>query len=313
MAQIITIGEILAEVMAKEVGQQFDATGTFIGPFPSGAPAIFVDQAAKCGATTMIISAVGDDGFGAINLRRLQASGVDISRVRVLADATTGVAFVTYQQDGSRDFLFHIANAACGRIDEQFVEEADFRDCNYFHVMGSSLYSEGMYRSIARGLEYARRHGSAISFDPNVRKEIQRDETTRRRLVEILALAQVVLAGEHELFYLTGEADETAAVAELLAGSAQIVVIKRGARGATLYTGGRVIHSGVAPVEEVDPTGAGDCFAGTFISCLNHRLPASEAFQLAAIAGARAVTQKGPMEGNTTLQELREVLAATSR
>jgi hypothetical protein len=42
MARIMTIGEILVEIMATERGQSFRAPGTLVGPFPSGAPAIFI-------------------------------------------------------------------------------------------------------------------------------------------------------------------------------------------------------------------------------------------------------------------------------
>ena len=42
MARIMTIGEILVEIMAIERGQSFRAPGTLVGPFPSGAPAIFI-------------------------------------------------------------------------------------------------------------------------------------------------------------------------------------------------------------------------------------------------------------------------------
>jgi len=83
--------------------------------------AIFTDQAAKCGSNAMILSAVGDDGFGRINLDRLKNSGVDISSIKVLDDETTGVAFVTYKENGDRDFIYHIGNAACGKIDEKYV------------------------------------------------------------------------------------------------------------------------------------------------------------------------------------------------
>src|SRR5690606_29925161 len=107
MAEIITVGEILVEVMATEVGQKFNETGLFNGPYPSGAPAIFIDQAAKCGSSTSIVSAVGNDGFGKINLERLQADGVDTSQIKVLNNQSTGVAFVTYKENGDRDFIYH--------------------------------------------------------------------------------------------------------------------------------------------------------------------------------------------------------------
>lgn len=308
MANIITVGEILVEVMAKEVGQKFDAPGEFVGPFPSGAPAIFIDQAAKCGSSTLIVSAIGNDGFGKLNVDRLQSDGVDISRIKKVTDVSTGVAFVTYKEDGSRDFLYHIANAACGDIQEADVVETDFKDCNYYHIMGSSLYNENTYRAILRGLEYAKQNGCKISFDPNVRKEIVNDDIKRSRLVEILNAAHIVLAGEDELFYLMGIADEVEGVTMLLEQGAQIVVIKRGSRGATLYTNEKKVDVGAHPVEEIDPTGAGDCFGGTFISCLNQGIDAVDALQLSAIAGAFAVSKRGPMEGNTTLQQLKSLV-----
>ena len=59
MAQIVAIGEILVEIMATRIGQTFLEPGLFAGPYPSGAPAIFADQAARVGAATALISCVG--------------------------------------------------------------------------------------------------------------------------------------------------------------------------------------------------------------------------------------------------------------
>ncbi|WP_227762232.1 sugar kinase [Zhaonella formicivorans] len=307
MAEIITIGEILVEVMAKKVGQKFYETGEFVGPFPSGAPAIFINQAAKCGSNAMIISAVGNDGFGRINLERLRADGVDTSKVKVQNEQATGVAFVTYKEDGDRDFLYHIANAACGTVDESFVSEEDFKDCKYFHIMGTAIYNEGIKRAILKGIELAKKNGGKITFDPNVRKEIITNEEKRKILVDILNQSHIILAGENELFYLTGIEDELASVNSYLARTAEIIIIKRGSKGATLYTKDLMVNVDAYKVEEVDPTGAGDCFAGTFVSCINQGIGPDEAVKLAAIAGAMAVTKKGPMEGSTTLEELRTI------
>ena len=44
MAEIVVAGELLAEFVAAERGQGFDAPGLFEGPFPSGAPAIFAGR-----------------------------------------------------------------------------------------------------------------------------------------------------------------------------------------------------------------------------------------------------------------------------
>ena len=59
MYDIVTIGEILVEVLTNRIGQPFTESGYLRGPYPSGAPAIFIDQAALCGARTAIISNIG--------------------------------------------------------------------------------------------------------------------------------------------------------------------------------------------------------------------------------------------------------------
>lgn len=308
MADIITVGEILVEVMAKRVGQTFEESGIYEGPFPSGAPAIFIDQAAKCGSSTRIISAVGNDGFGRMNIKRLERDGVDTSAIHMIDQRSTGVAFVTYRENGDRDFLFHMANAACGEIDETFISENDFRRCRYFHIMGSSIFNDQMYRTIEKGIELAQQNQSKITFDPNVRKEILNDKEKKGKLVDILHRAHIILAGEDELFYLMDVEQEEERVQHLLNRQAEMVVIKRGSKGSTLFTKKHRVDVPAFPVQEVDPTGAGDCFGGTFVSCLNQGIDSGEAVRLSTLAGAFAVTKKGPMEGNTTLEELRSFM-----
>ncbi len=87
---VVTIGEILVEIMATKLGDGFLEPQSLIGPFPSGAPAIFIDQVGKLGAAAAIVSAVGDDDFGTLNLDRLRKDGVDVSAVAVLPGAATG-------------------------------------------------------------------------------------------------------------------------------------------------------------------------------------------------------------------------------
>ncbi len=61
-------------------------------------------------------------------------------------------------------------------------------------------------------------------------------------------------------------------------------------------------------VKEVDPTGAGDIFAGMMLSALQQGFSDEEALRYAAAAGAYSVTQKGPMEGISAFDELKDYL-----
>jgi len=72
-----------------------------LGPFPSGAPAIFIDTVARLGHKGGIIGAVGNDDFGSCILKRLAEDGVDCRYINKLP-GTTATAFVTYFKNGSR-------------------------------------------------------------------------------------------------------------------------------------------------------------------------------------------------------------------
>ena len=84
--------------------------------------------------------------------------------------------------------------------------------------------------------------------------------------------------------------------------------MKQGARGVIGSDGTSLIRLPALAVDEVDPTGAGDCFCGTLIGLLDQGYPFKEALAAANIAGALHVTQRGPMEWNPTLSEIQEHL-----
>ena len=81
MGSTITAGEILVEIMATSIGEGFAEPLSLVGPFASGAPAIFIDQVARMGCGAGIISAVGRDDFGHLNVDRLKRPDLFAQRV----------------------------------------------------------------------------------------------------------------------------------------------------------------------------------------------------------------------------------------
>lgn len=310
MARIVTIGEILVEMVATRVGQRLDAPGSFEGPYPSGAPAIFADQAARQGVSTALIGCVGQDGFGDATLRRLERDGVDLRGVRRTGEVATGVAFVAYRADGGRGFLFHMANAAAGRLEPDDVRPELFAGCRVLHVMGSSLFSAAMGEAIRRGLHLARAAGAAFSFDPNIRPELLGLPGTAALIRELAAQADILLPSEADLDHLFPGLDADAAARAALAGGAERVLLKRGAAGSLYHDRDSRIETPGFPVAELDPTGAGDCAGATFVAALVRDVPIRAALLRANAAGALAVSRRGPMEGNSTEAELDAFLQA---
>ncbi len=307
---ILTIGEALVEVMRTDIDQPLNQPGPFTGPYPSGAPFIFAVQAARLGMRTAAIGSVGDDAFGDCLLNQLLMDGVVTDGIRQLPDQTTGVAFVAYNADGSRNFVFSLG--AGGQLSADMLQPALFQGLRCFHIMGSTLsMSEDVLSVCREALCMAIEAGALISFDPNLRPELLPAEKARTVFAEFMSAADILLPTAAELLQLTAVDSINQAVDMLLEKRPdRVIVVTRGAHGCSVFTSaGRVNEAGYA-VDEVDPTGAGDCFDAAFLSATLAGKSAAEAAQLANACGALAVTAKGPMAGAKSLADVEGFMAS---
>lgn len=308
MKKVLTIGEVLVEIVATTKGNGFLAAQPLMGPFPSGAPAIFIDQVGKLGTPCAIISRVGNDDFGRVNIERLAADGVDVSGIALAPGETTGSAFVRYREDGSRAFLYNIRHSACGKIGSTTASEALIESCDHLHVMGSAFTAPDLGDMVMDAARRIKARGGTISFDPNLRPELLHAPATRAALDAVLAMTDLFLPSGEELFLFDADRDEARVVEALLGRGIRTIVVKRGAAGASLFQNGLRVDAEPLAVEELDPTGAGDSFGGAFLSLWLADVDPAEALRLANAAGARAVTKLGPMEGTSTRAELDALL-----
>ena len=113
---IVSLGALLVEIMRKELDKPLCEPASFIGPYASGDSPIFIDAAAKLGNKCCFIGVVGKDDFGKCVVEKLRVDGVDISHIRTVDNKRTAVTFVAYFQDGSRQFLYHVTDAAAGLL-----------------------------------------------------------------------------------------------------------------------------------------------------------------------------------------------------
>ena len=194
--RLLVVGEALVEIMRPGPGIPLDAPGPFAGPFPSGAPAIAADAAARAGADVALISTVGNDPFGRLLVRRLSDDGVDTSGIRIADDAVTGVAFVAYDETGGREFIFHVADAA-----PALITRADLGSipdgAAWIHVSGSSLaLSESLAETVLAAVERVLASGGRVSLDPNLRVGSAGAAAIPPGFDRLLEVASLVLASE---------------------------------------------------------------------------------------------------------------------
>ncbi|MBB4577354.1 sugar kinase [Rhizobium sp. MC63] len=310
----VCVGEILVEIVATTVGDGFLEAQPLVGPFASGAPAIFISQCGRLGGKAAMVGAVGDDDFGRVNTDRLKRDGVDVSAISIDADYPTGSAFVRYRADGSRNFVYNIATSAAARFGwSQTVGDLIDRS-GHLHVMGSALSVPSAREVIDKAVDIVKARGGTLSVDPNIRKELKLDEDTERRFSKLVAAADLVLPTGEELERAAGVEGEAEAIRRLFEMGVKEIVLKRGVDGATYFgRQGDRIDAPAFVVQEVDPTGAGDCFGGAYLTCRRLGMSQKQALTYASAAGARNVTVLGPMEGAGTRQELDAFIASTER
>ncbi|MCX5514047.1 sugar kinase [Kaistia algarum] len=301
---VASLGELLVEFVCTEKDGHNRLAAPYVGPFPSGAPGIFIDQAARVGARAIFAGAVGSDAFGGVLTDRLTGVGVSNELIRVVDGVPTGSAFVSYNSDGTRDFVFNIAHSAAAHLPD--ADEITAAFCVYgtgvFHISGSTL-GDGAMRAtaleVARGLAEA---GIAISFDPNVRKELLGDPGYFAAVEALTALSTYFLPSEEDAAVLFPGAEFADYAGRLIAAGAESVVLKRGEFGCLgLDRRGERVSLPAHRTTVVDPTGAGDCFCATYVALRTLGLPFAAALARANAAGALAVGRLGPMEGNSNL------------
>jgi tagatose kinase len=312
---ILTFGEALVEVMRTGIDQPLHLTGMFEGPYPSGAPFIFTVQAARLGARAACIGCVGDDAFAENLLEQLRRDGVETDTVKTLPGYSTGVAFIAYNGDGSRNYVFHMRHAAAGQISPKLLEKRWFDGLKLLHLSGSALAMHADALALGKkALQYAQAAGAKVSFDINFRPQLIKLENAQAAFAPFIEAADVILATGDEAQQVTSAHTIDEAIGALMGASlSRVVVLHQGKDGCVVYTsrGSEPIAS--FAVDEIDPTGAGDCFdAGFLVRWLEGAAP-SDAARFANACGALAVTAKGPMTGAKSRAEveifLRERLA----
>ncbi len=303
---IASMGELLAEFVCTERDTHHGRPATYAGPFPSGAPGIFIDQAARIAGQAIFAGAVGDDAFGRVIAGRLAADGV-LQDLIAVAPLPTGTAHVAYNSDGTRDFVFNIAHSAAACLPPVAGIIATFRSrgVTLLHISGSALGDPAMRSAI---VEVATAGPWAVSIDPNIRPELIHDDDYLPVVRRLIAGAAYVLPSDADAEILWPGETFTAFAPRLIAQGARAVALKRGAAGAIATDGTTTADLPGHAVPVTDPTGAGDCFCATFVALHHTGTPLADALAHANAAGALAVQSLGPMEGNSSLAGIRALL-----
>jgi len=260
MPEILAYGEAMVEFNQAAPGKPEYLQGF------GGDTSNFAIAAARQGARSGFVSAVGDDQFGRLLRDLWTREGVDTSHVRVSADAPTGVYFVSHGPDGHAFDYLRKGSAASRYVPGDLPLDA-LAAARVLHLSGISVaIGDAACDAAFAAIEHARANGAQVSFDTNLRLKLW--PLARAVMTEVLRLTDICLPSWDDVAVLTGLDDRDAIVDRLLTLGARVVALKLGKDGAYVATPHerRLVPGRV--VQAVDATGAGDCFGGAFVARL---------------------------------------------
>ncbi len=262
MYDVVAIGELLIDFTVDRV--QADGYPV-VAAHPGGAPANFLAALAKYGRRTAMVAKVGDDTFGRRLRETLEQVGIDAQGVAVTGEAFTTLAFVTRDAAGEREFSFARKPGADMLLRPEDLPLPLLAGTRALHFGTVCMTDEPARSTHYRAVEYARAHGALISFDPNLREPLwPRLEEAREQMLWGCAHADVVKISDSEVEFLWNCGPEAGAQRLLEAFGARLVFVTLGKDGCCFANRngvGRV--PGLAGLDVVDTTGAGDIFGGT--------------------------------------------------
>lgn len=136
-----------------------------------------------------------------------------------------------------------------------------------FHVGSLSLTDQPARDTTFYAVQRAKKNGSIISYDPNYRASLWRDEeTAKMQMKSLIPYADIVKISDEETELLTGYKQVEEAAKVLHQQGVAVVAITMGEYGAYIYNkDGGVKVPGFAARKIGDTNGAGDSFWGGFL------------------------------------------------
>ncbi|ASK62492.1 2-dehydro-3-deoxygluconokinase [Virgibacillus phasianinus] len=301
---VVTLGETMVLFTPKSSGLM-----RYAGDFSTkiaGAESNVAIGLARLGKQVGWISRLGNDEFGERIRNFIRGEGVDVSQVTVDDTAATGLYFKEKLTPGELRLNYYRQGSAASRMAAADIDEAYIAGANFLHVTGiTPALSEQCYETVLTAIQYAKRNGVTVVFDPNLRRKLWSEERARKVLQELSAQADIVLPGIDEAEFIFGKATPEILAENFYNNGANKVILKLGKQGAYYLSAESSGFVKGFPVEQVvDPVGAGDGFAAGCLSGIVDGLALPEIVRRGNAVGAMVTMVDGDVEGLPEINRL---------
>lgn len=261
---VVVVGSVALDTVETSYGKHRDALG--------GA-AVYFSLAARFFAQPRMIGVIGSDFPGA-HVALLRRNRVDVEGLQRVSGESFRWAG-RYSADGN---TAHTLDTRLG-VFAQFEPEVPDR-YRSADVLFLANIDPDLQLHVRSQMEDALAGGDTMNFWI---------ETRRTSLMKMLRRLNLLFVNDQEARLLSGEHNLLKASAALLRMGPDVAIVKKGEHGSMIHTHAATLFCPPFPVTDVrDPTGAGDSFAGAFMSVLaqTHRRGKSPAPAMLAKACA---------------------------
>lgn len=266
MKKVIAIGELIVDMISLEKGKSLEKASSF-QKAAGGAPANVACAVGQLGGRALIISRVGCDAFGDFLIGELEKCNVDTGCIFRTDKGNTPVAFISIDEKGERNFSFYHEPDYVRLLTPNMIDEKVFDGCAALHFGSAELSGAASRQAHKKAIEFARKKGALISFDPNIRPSLWQNQSELRSVISsFLPLTDIIKVSSDELHEISGTKSVEKSFNLLLEFGCRLIVYTRGDKGAEfIFPGNRRICVEGEKVPVMDATGAGDAFIGAVL------------------------------------------------
>jgi sugar/nucleoside kinase (ribokinase family) len=264
MADVVAIGELLIDFAC--IGADDDGYPT-LQAHAGGAPANYLATLSKLNTSCALITKVGNDAFGKLLINTLNDLDISTKGVAIDDSVFTTLAFVTFDENGDREFSFSRKPGADTKLTQDEIDLSLINDAKVLHFGTLSLTDEPSRSATKFAVDYAKNNNKLITFDPNLRKPLWNSLTDAKK--EILwgfSMADVIKCSDDEIEFLWGISPLEGAQKIIDNYNCKLVFITCGKNGC--YVANKndcVFVDSFNSLKTIDTTGAGDIFFGSAV------------------------------------------------
>lgn len=308
--ELLAIGRASLDLFSQDVGAPFeDITG--FHAFVGGTPLNIAVAAQRLGMSAGLLTGTSTDGVGRLVRGFLEREGVSTAYMFPKHGRNTNAFLLSIEPPHRFEDIAYQTNSADLWLDIDDVRAAPIPSARAILATGMGTLSRTNHSATLAAAEIARANGVTVYLDVDYKAHQWADMRQFGVLVRtLLRLTDVALGTEEEICAAAGLDDPEAAARALLALVNEAVILKRGMRGARVFTtGGAVYDAPVYAVDVLNAFGAGDAFAAGVIVRRTRGDDWPQALHVAAANGALIVTRHGCANDMPTADEVGAFLA----